>query len=66
MECDYIHLNHNLLVSQKSDHQRCDYKGGLLYIVVVIHHPFKLFSNLQYKIVIWLKKINLIQGIDNV
>ncbi len=33
MECDYTHLNHNSLVSQKkSDHQGPDYKRGLLYI----------------------------------
>jgi hypothetical protein len=30
MECAYTCLNHNSLVSQKSGHQRCDYKGGLL------------------------------------
>jgi hypothetical protein len=29
MECDYTHLNHNLLVSQKNDQQGCDYEGGL-------------------------------------
>jgi hypothetical protein len=33
MECDYTHLNHNSLVSQKkSGHQGHDYKRGLLYI----------------------------------
>ncbi len=53
-------------VTKKSDHQKHDYEGGLLYIVVVIHHPFKPFSNLQYTIIIWLKKINLTQGMDNV
>jgi hypothetical protein len=35
MECDYTHLNHNLLVSQLNGHQGCDYKGdykgGILY-----------------------------------
>jgi hypothetical protein len=32
MECNHKHLNHNSLVSQKkSDHQGCDYEGGLLY-----------------------------------
>jgi hypothetical protein len=31
MECDYTHLNHDSLVSQKSGHQRHDYKGGLLW-----------------------------------
>jgi hypothetical protein len=32
MECDYTHLHHDLLVSQKkSDHQGSDYKGALLY-----------------------------------
>jgi hypothetical protein len=53
-------------VTKKSDHQKHDYKGGLLYIVVITHHPFKPFSNLQYKIVIWLKKIDLIQDMDNI
>jgi hypothetical protein len=34
MECDYTHLNHNLLASQKkSGHLGCDYKWGLLYWV---------------------------------
>jgi hypothetical protein len=30
MECDYTHLNHNSLVSQKSGHQGCDYKKGFI------------------------------------
>jgi hypothetical protein len=30
MEFDYTHLNHYLLMSQKSGHQGHDYKGGLL------------------------------------
>jgi hypothetical protein len=34
MECDYTHLNHTLLMSQKSGHQRC-HKGGLLYIHIL-------------------------------
>jgi hypothetical protein len=36
MKCDYTHLNRNLLVSQKkkSNHQGCDYKGGLLYFAI--------------------------------
>ncbi len=34
MKCDYTHLNHNSLVSQKnkSDHQGRYYKGSLLYM----------------------------------
>jgi hypothetical protein len=35
MECDYTHLNHNSLVSQKqkkSGYERHNYKGGLLYL----------------------------------
>ncbi len=36
VKCDYMHLNHNSLVSKKKikkkiEHQRHDYKGGLLY-----------------------------------
>jgi hypothetical protein len=34
MECDYTHLNHNSLVSQKKKKnvpQRCDYKECSLY-----------------------------------
>jgi hypothetical protein len=34
MECDYKHLNLNLLMSQKNDHQGHDYKGGLLYFIL--------------------------------
>jgi hypothetical protein len=37
MEYDYTHLNHNSLVSQKkSDHQRRDFKEGLLYMIVIL------------------------------
>jgi hypothetical protein len=32
MEYDYTHLNHNSLMSQKSGHQGCDYKGGVLCV----------------------------------
>jgi hypothetical protein len=38
MECDYTYLNHIWLVSQKkSDHQGCDYEGGLLYLKAIIN-----------------------------
>jgi hypothetical protein len=31
-KCDYTHLNHNSLVSQKKEgHQGRNFKGGLLY-----------------------------------
>jgi hypothetical protein len=38
MECDYTHLNHNLLVSpkKKSGHQECDYKEGLLQLNIIM------------------------------
>jgi hypothetical protein len=32
MECDYTHLNHNSLLSQKNGNQGNDYKTGLLYL----------------------------------
>jgi hypothetical protein len=39
MECDYTHLNHNLLVSQKKkkkvDHLRHDYKGGFTVVLLL-------------------------------
>ncbi len=45
MECNYTHLNHKLLVSQKkSGHQGRDYKGGLLY-----HTPSSLILKIFYQ-----------------
>jgi hypothetical protein len=32
MECDYTHLNHNSLLSQKNVHQGNYYKKGFLYL----------------------------------
>ncbi len=35
MKCDYTCSNHNLLMSQKKNgHQRRDYKGGLLNLIL--------------------------------
>ncbi len=44
MEYDYTHLNHNLLVSQKNDHEGRDYKGVLLY-----HTPTTLILKIFYQ-----------------
>ncbi len=45
MECDYTHLNHNLLVSQKkSGYQQHDSKGGLLYFDWIFRKLISFFS----------------------
>ncbi len=37
MECDlYIFKSHFIIVTKKSDHQGCDYEGGLLYLKAII------------------------------
>jgi len=52
MECDYTHLNHNSLMSQKkSGHQRFDYKKGLLYIL----RAFPLVLDMS----LWIIKLNV-------